>query len=431
MITDNDEDSDVAPMAAVVSPSVALRFKEYRDVVVIPYNNSEDYRQLSVAAWVYCEKDASCSSDPCYLLAKKGSFALGLRSDEIAMAFHNKRPGWQWIGSRWRMPAQTWTHVVVVYDSTYEQACTYANGRLVSTQQVKGKLKGSTQPLLIGVELKPDKGTRTRFKGLISYVTLWKHTIAPDTINQHLSGAITGTERGIIGHWPMTEGVGEKIFDASPNKLDGDINFALWWMNSDSVGHVDVPKSTLVEDMRKMFNSPLGSDLKLIASDGRELHAHKIILAMRSEAFRALLFGGMRESTQAEIQFPDIKYEVLTLVVEFLYTDTANITGDIVVGLFMAADQYQLGRLRALCEDFILQNISIENVCTIFQTADQLQAHKLRGFCFNWIINNFGEVLTCDAYPQLPAELQREINYAAAKMHFGKKRKLDEATSEP
>jgi hypothetical protein len=34
----------------------------------------------------------------------------------------------------------------------------------------------------------------------------------------------------------MTEGVGEKIFDASPNKLDGDINFALWWMNSDSVG---------------------------------------------------------------------------------------------------------------------------------------------------------------------------------------------------
>jgi hypothetical protein len=52
------------------------------------------------------------------------------------------------------MPTQTWTHVVVVYDSTYEQACTYANGRLVSTQQVKGKLKGSTQPLLIGVELK-------------------------------------------------------------------------------------------------------------------------------------------------------------------------------------------------------------------------------------------------------------------------------------
>jgi hypothetical protein len=194
-------------------------------------------------------------------------------------------------------------------------------------------------------------------------------------------------------------------------------------------GHVDVPQSTLVEDMRKMFNSPLASDLKLIAADGRELHAHKIVLAMRSEAFRALLFGGMRESTQAEIKFPDTKYEVLALLVEFLYTDTANISGDIVVGLFMAADQYQLTRLRALCENFILQNISIENVCTIFHTADQLQALKLRGFCFNWIINNFGEVLTCEAYPQLPQELQREINYAAAKMHFGRKRKLSEASA--
>jgi hypothetical protein len=193
-----------------------------------------------------------------------------------------------------------------------------------------------------------------------------------------------------------------------------------------NAGHVDVPPSTLVEDMRKMFSSSLGSDLKLIAADGREINAHKIILASRSEAFRALLFGGMREATQSEIKFPDIKYDILSLLVEFLYTDTANITGDIVVGVFMAADQYQLSRLRSLCENFILQNIAIENVCTIFQTADQLQASKLRGFCFNWIINNFGEVLTCEAYPQLPPELQREINLAAASMHFGKKRKLEE-----
>ena len=42
----------------------------------------------------------------------------------------------------------------MTYDSLYENANIYANGRLVSTQGVKGKLKGSSQPLLIGVELK-------------------------------------------------------------------------------------------------------------------------------------------------------------------------------------------------------------------------------------------------------------------------------------
>ena len=378
------------------------------------------------------------------------------------------------------MPAQTWTHVVVVYDSTYEQACTYANGRLVSTQQVKGKLKGSTQPLLIGVELKVRSSPALDV--LLFLSALEAGLIGPPihvrtTARQGNTNALQGSHlvRHAVEahhrarhdqpapvrrhHWHRARHHRTLAHDRGRGRKDlrrltqqarwryqlcpvvdelGFCRYAcagllvhfLKLITLGFSGHVDVPKSTLVEDMRKMFNSPLGSDLKLIASDGRELHAHKIILAMRSEAFRALLFGGMRESTQAEIQFPDIKYEVLSLVVEFLYTDTANITGDIVVGLFMAADQYQLGRLRALCEDFILQNISIENVCTIFQTADQLQAHKLRGFCFNWIINNFGEVLTCDAYPQLPAELQREINYAAAKMHFGKKRKLDEATSE-
>lgn len=75
---------------STASPSVALRFREYQDVAVIPYNNNEDYRQLSLAMWVHCDTESSMGNDPCYLLAKKGSFALGLRSDEIAMAFHNK-----------------------------------------------------------------------------------------------------------------------------------------------------------------------------------------------------------------------------------------------------------------------------------------------------------------------------------------------------
>jgi hypothetical protein len=51
-----------------------------------------------------------------------------------------------------------------------------------------------------------------------------------------MSGSITGSERGIIGHWPVTEGMGEKIFDTSLNKLHGSVVGALWWMNSDSVG---------------------------------------------------------------------------------------------------------------------------------------------------------------------------------------------------
>lgn len=140
----------------------------------------------------------------------------------------------------------------------------------------------------------------------------------------------------------------------------------------------------------------------------------------------------MKESMEKEVLFPDTKYEVLSLLVQFLYTDNADINGDIVVGLFMAADKYQLARLRALCENFILQNISIENVCTIFQTAHELSAHKLREFCFNWMINNFGELLKTDHLTRLqPVELLNEINRAAATMHFkNKKRKFSRISAD-
>lgn len=420
----SDEDNEY-PAPAAKPPQIALRFKEYSDVVTIPYTYTENFYQLSMCCWIKCEWDYSKTNDPCYILAKKGSFALGLRSDEIAVAFHNKRPGWLWIGGRWRVPLHTWTHITVTYDAMYESANVYANGNLVCTQGVQGKLKGSSQPLLVAVELRPDKGTRTRFRGLVSQVTLWETVIDPETIRLHMASEITGKERGLIGHWPFREGVGEQVFDVTPGKTHGTVTGASWWMSSECTGEVDVPPSTLMADMKKMFDSELGSDVTLVASDGRSLHAHKIILATRSDAFRAMLFGGMRESTQKEIAFPDMTFDVLSTLVQFLYTDNADINGDVVVGLFMAADQYQLTRLRALCENFILQNISLENVCTIFQTAHRLNAHKLRGFCFNWIINNFGDILTCESYTQLPSELQRDINHAAAYMHFSKRRRID------
>lgn len=54
------------------------------------------------------------------------------------------------------------------------------------------------------------------------------------------------------------------------------------------LGQVDVPPATLMDDMRKMYDCELGSDVKLIAADGRAIFAHKVILATRSEAFRFL-----------------------------------------------------------------------------------------------------------------------------------------------
>ncbi|CAN0566547.1 unnamed protein product, partial [Ectocarpus sp. 12 AP-2014] len=56
-----------------------------------------------------------------------------------------------------------------------------------------------------------------------------------------------------------------------------------------------VPPPTLQEDMRKLVNNRELSDVTFIV-DGFPVYASRVHLALRSEHFRAMLYGGMRES---------------------------------------------------------------------------------------------------------------------------------------
>lgn len=53
----------------------------------------------------------------------------------------------------------------------------------------------------------------------------------------------------------------------------------------------------LSENIGQLCLSPEYSDVTLVVENQR-IRAHKVILASRSEYFRALLFGGMRETSQ-------------------------------------------------------------------------------------------------------------------------------------
>ena len=60
--------------------------------------------------------------------------------------------------------------------------------------------------------------------------------------------------------------------------------------------------------------------------DGQHVYANKSLLAVRSEYFEAMLFGGMSESmtdddeVRAPIELRDISHSVFLKVLEYLYT---------------------------------------------------------------------------------------------------------------
>ncbi|CAB9500314.1 Kelch-like protein 3 [Seminavis robusta] len=65
-------------------------------------------------------------------------------------------------------------------------------------------------------------------------------------------------------------------------------------------------------------------DVTLVASDGVEVPANRVLLAVRSKVFKAMLMGGFSEATSPSIQvnFPGA---VVNTVVEYIYTSKAKL----------------------------------------------------------------------------------------------------------
>ena len=169
--------------------------------------------------------------------------------------------------------------------------------------------------------------------------------------------------------------------------------------------NVAIPPPTLTDDLRKLINNKEFSDITFIV-DGKPIHATRAHLAVRSEHFRALLYGGMRESEAGgEVVLQDVGYECFMKMLEFLYTDTVgDISPHVAVPLLITSERYLLERLKRLCEDRIQKSITEVNVVSIFMAAHQHNAMGLKEICLEFITANLEEVKHTQGFHELKAE---------------------------
>lgn len=71
----------------------------------------------------------------------------------------------------------------------------------------------------------------------------------------------------------------------------------------------------------KLFNQSEYSDVELVV-ESKHFHAHRVILAARSAYFRALFYGGLRESQQTNqiIELKGCKAEPFEILLLYIYT---------------------------------------------------------------------------------------------------------------
>jgi hypothetical protein len=402
-----------------------LKFEGKQDKVLVPYNKTMDVQNsMTMECWVYLNQ-------PCtgYLIAKKQSFALAVKrqtNSVLMISLNNTKPGWIWKSTKHSIDVKKWTHVACTYDAERMEAIVYVDGNPVKVfDSMQGSISTTDNDLYFGLHLSEDY-----INGMLLDVRLWRVALTKEKIQQYMKEPPSEADPALIGWWPLDKGYGIDIEDKSVNQLHGELSGAQWThSNRDNEGS----QSTLYENLKAMFNNPVGSDIKLRTSgDPNEfIYAHKIILCERSKVFRAMLLGEMKESTAKEITINDITFPVLSKLIEYLYTDKVELDGDTVLELFTAADKFDQPHLKHMCEKFMLQHINVTNVCTVLELADTLNSALLRGECMRWIFDHFGEVMRTEEYLNLDKKLLAEINRVASKQFFAsnKKTKLNDGTA--
>ena len=86
-------------------------------------------------------------------------------------------------------------------------------------------------------------------------------------------------------------------------------------------------KKKLLRNLRDYYNSEEFSDITFIIED-KKFYAHKMIISLLSEKFRAMFTVGMQESNKKEIEIKNISYPVFAAIMHFLYTGDFHFGAD-------------------------------------------------------------------------------------------------------
>ncbi|CAM0942625.1 unnamed protein product [Alopecurus aequalis] len=173
--------------------------------------------------------------------------------------------------------------------------------------------------------------------------------------------------------------------------------------------HVTATMCEIGHHLDNLLQNKVGADVTFQVS-GEMFAAHRCVLAARSTVFMAQLFGPMQEGTTSSvIQIKDLEPKLFKALLSFIYTDSfpkmdkdynkeedeAEVVEEGQEGateyimwlhdLFVAADRYDLQRLKLLCEENLSEHIGVSSVASTLALAEQHYCHELKEACLNFI----------------------------------------------
>ncbi|KAK6176720.1 hypothetical protein SNE40_014964 [Patella caerulea] len=164
---------------------------------------------------------------------------------------------------------------------------------------------------------------------------------------------------------------------------------------------------TTMNSLRKI-NTLCDVTLKV---EGHSFPAHRIVLAACSDYFCAMFTNEMSEKDKFMIELHEISASVMEVLLDFVYTETVDVSVENVQELLPAACLLQLTGVKQACCSFLEKQLDSSNCLGIKIFSESHSCNSLWQAAEYYSLRHFQEVISQDEFKTLPLEeLERLIS---------------------
>lgn len=169
--------------------------------------------------------------------------------------------------------------------------------------------------------------------------------------------------------------------------------------------------ATYFQHMGALLDRPDFSDVCFLV-EGMRVHAHRAVLAARSDHFRALFASGMRDAAggECEVELEGISHAAFSWLLRFLYTNNVDVSPSDAVELYSIADMFTVSVLKDLCEARVRKGLTIPTAAELLVRCDvHPSCAPLRAMCLRFIVSHFDAVTKTNTFSLLSKSQMLEI----------------------
>ncbi|XP_015781242.1 BTB/POZ domain-containing protein 9-like [Tetranychus urticae] len=143
----------------------------------------------------------------------------------------------------------------------------------------------------------------------------------------------------------------------------------------------------LADNLGHLYMNDEYSDIVLVVA-GEKIPAHKVILASRSDYFRAMLFGGMKESQEKVIELKSTSLTAFKHLLKYIYSGRMSLTyfrEDGLLELLGLAHKYGFIQLQDSIAKFMEAVLNVKNACLFYEASVLYGLSSLAEVCSSFI----------------------------------------------